>query len=213
MLLSYPFWVFDAGVLGGNILFPVLDPSLAFSSASAPEITAEERPIKAGNWEYPRRHIKSASVSPITLSRGTRFYDSDFYNWIINAISGKDPVRRSLCMIHFLGLRSGDRGAGQVIVGAGVGAIGGGLAGAAGGAIIGGFIANRIPARAWMLHDCIPLRYKAGTDFDASTGAVSIQELDVQPEHIVEVTVSTIASGLQGTLGAVKGAVRVVEAF
>jgi len=218
-LQQHSFWLFDAGILGGNVLFPVFDPSLAFSAVTAPEITVEEREIKTGNWQFSRRYIKAASVSPITLSRGTRFYDSDMYNWITAAILGKDPVRRSLCLMHFMGLRSSGR-AGQIIGGALTGAISGlqsgGLAsvaqGAVGGAVLGGFINNRIPGRMWMMHDCIAIRYKAGTDFDASSGAVSIQELELQPEHIVEVTVSTL-SGAQGAIGAIKGGIKVVNAF
>lgn len=209
VLQSYSFWVFDAGVLGGNVLFPVFDPALAFSAATAPEIEAEVREIKVGNWQYSRKVIKSASVAPVVLSRGVRFWDSDMYNWITAAIAGKDPVRRSLCMIHFLGLRSGG-GLGQIVAGAGIGALSGGLGGAAGGAILGSFIDNRIPARVWMLHDCVPTRYKAGTDFDASSGAISVQELEVQPEHVVEVTVGTINPI---ATGAVSGAIGVANAI
>lgn len=212
LMQTYPFWVFDAGVLGGNVLFPVFDPALAFSAASAPEIEVEQREIRVGNWQYPRRVVKAANVASITLSRGVRFFDSDMYNWIIAAISGKDPVRRSLCMIHFLGVRT-DGQVGQVVAGAATGLVSGGpggpisaLAGAAGGAIIGAFIENRIPGRVWMLNDCIPTRYKAGTDFDASTGAVSIQELEIQPEHVVEVTVGTISPVGIGSLIAVANA-------
>ena len=88
VMSSFPFWVFDAGVIGGNLLFPVLDPSLAFSSVSSPEITTELKTIQPGNWEYKRQVIKTASVAPITLSRGTRFFDSDMCNWINRAILG-----------------------------------------------------------------------------------------------------------------------------
>lgn len=221
VMQQYPFWLFDAGVLGGNILFPVLDPSLAFASITAPEISVEVKPIQHGNWEYKAQVVKTASVGPVTLSRGTRFYDSDMFNWINAAIRGKDPVRRNLFMIHFLGLREGT-GVVQTAVGAAVGAIstvaaGGGVAGAvaggAGGAIIGNFIGNRIPGRAWVLHDCVPIRYKAGSDFDATSGAVSVQELEVQPEYIQEVTVSTVAPGVSGAIGAITGAVEVVSAI
>lgn len=220
LMQNYPFWVFDAGVIGGNLLFPVLDPSLAFSSVSSPEITTELKTIQPGNWEYKRQVIKTASVAPITLSRGTRFWDSDMYNWINRAILGKDPVRRSLFMIHFLGLRSGG-GAAQIGIGAAIGAIGGAasggvggaIGGAVGGAIIGSFIENRIPGRCWALHDCVPTRYKAAADFDATSSAVSIQELEIQPEHIVEITVSTLAPGISGAVGSITGAVDVVSAI
>ena len=46
--------------------------------------------------------------------------------------------------------------------------------------------AMRIPGRAWLLNNCTPVRYRAGNDFDASSGQVSLQELEVQPESIEE---------------------------
>jgi phage tail-like protein len=215
----YPFWLFDAGIMGGAVLSPVLDPSLGFSAISAPEITAELRDIQPGNWEYKRRVVKTADAGAITLSRGARFYDSDMYNWITRAIRGEDPSRRNLYLIHFLSLRSGGEGAAQVGVGAAVGAVtglatqglAGGITGAAGGAILASFIDDRIPGRCWSLHDCVPTRYKAGGDFDASASDVSIVELDVQPEYIEEVTVSTIAPGISGAVGAVTGAVEIAN--
>jgi len=217
VLQVFNFWLFDAGVMGGNILFPVLDPSLAFSAITAPEITTELRDIQPGNWEYKRRVVKTADAGPITLSRGARFYDSDMYNWITRAIRGEDPSRRTLFLIHFLGLRSG--GTAQLAVGAAVGAaaglatsgLAGGVTGAAGGAILASFIEDRIPGRCWSLHDCVPTRYKAGSDFDASASDVSIVELEVQPEYVQEVTVSTIAPGISGAVGAVTGAVNVAS--
>jgi phage tail-like protein len=48
----------------------------------------------------------------------------------------------------------------------------------------------KIPARAWLLKGCLPTRYKAGTDFDATSGQVSIMELDVAPESIEEISLS-----------------------
>ena len=48
--------------------------------------------------------------------------------------------------------------------------------------------AARLPARAWVLHNCIPINYRAASDFDASSGQVSLQELEVQPEYIEELS-------------------------
>lgn len=46
--------------------------------------------------------------------------------------------------------------------------------------------AMRVPARAWLLHNCLPVRYRSGNDFDAASGQVSLMELEVQPEMIEE---------------------------
>jgi hypothetical protein len=94
--------------------------------------------------------------------------------------------------------------AGMAAVGAlGVAAAGGGAVGiAAGAASVAGSVsgslevasvglgpfsfATRIPARSWLLHNCLPVRYRSGNDFDATSGAVSLMELEVQPEYIEE---------------------------
>jgi hypothetical protein len=47
--------------------------------------------------------------------------------------------------------------------------------------------AVRIPAKAWLLNGCIPTRYKASSDFDAATSAVSLQELDIEYERFEEI--------------------------
>jgi hypothetical protein len=88
MMQQYPFWVLDASGFAGNPLFTVFDPVLGFSGCTTPEITVETKEIQRGNWEFKTPVVKSASVSAITLQRGARFYDSDFYNWISGAIRG-----------------------------------------------------------------------------------------------------------------------------
>jgi hypothetical protein len=112
--------------------------------------------------------------------------------------------RRSLLIVHFTGINLKEAlssnntllkvaaVAGAAVVGGlvaqsltGAGIAGGVAAGAALG--LGPFhFATRIPARAWMLHNCIPVRYRPGNDFDAASGQISIQELEVQPEFVEE---------------------------
>jgi hypothetical protein len=125
---------------------------------------------------------------------------------ISNFLSGGARItpRRNLLIVHFTrinlkeALSSDDplirtaAVAGALVVGSlatgslsGAGVIAG--AAAAQGFGIGPFqFATRIPARAWLLHNCIPVRYRPGNDFDAASGQVSIQELEVQPEYVEE---------------------------
>lgn len=49
----------------------------------------------------------------------------------------------------------------------------------------------RVPAKAWMLWNCIPGRWKAGTDFDATSSEVSIAELDIEPEFVEEIALGS----------------------
>lgn len=173
----YPFWVFDVSGFSGNPLFSVFDPVLGFSSVTAPEISVETMDIQPGNWEYKRRVVKTADVGSITMARGVNFFASDFYNWISNAIRGIQPVRRNLVIVHFMSFKPIRQLQGAT---SGVGPELGSTA-----------LVERLPGRAWFLSGCVPTRYKAGGDFDASSSDVSIQELEVQPEYIQEITVAT----------------------
>jgi phage tail-like protein len=123
------------------------------------------------------------------------------------SLGGPTP-RRQLVLIQFLsripfistGLTSPDSKAGAIAAGlaatgvaaqAGVGnaALAAGLAaGSIGmGALLGGAdFALRAPAKAWILYGCIPTRYEAASDFDASSGAVSMQELEIAVEYLEE---------------------------
>lgn len=187
LMQVFPFWVFDASGSEGSSLFSVFDPALGFSAVSAPEITVELRDVQPGNWEYKRRVVKTADVGAITLARGTRFYDSDFYNWITNAIVGKQPVRRNLVLVHFMGFRAQAQAEGKDLS----------FPDAASAQM-----SLRTPGRAWLLYDCLPTRYRSGSDFDATSGDVSIQELEVQPEHVVELSLSTLSPVAARLIGA-----------
>lgn len=192
MMQVYPFWVFDASGFAGNPLFSVFDPVFGFSQCSTPEITVETMEVQRGNWEFKTPVVKTASVSPITLARGARFYDSDFYNWITGTIRGIQPVRRNLIIVHYLGFRL------QRFISARAGAIKPGESGVGAEVVLNtagqlGAFVDRIPGRAWMCGGSLPIRYKPGADFDANSSDVSLVELEVQPEYIHELTISTVS--------------------
>lgn len=50
--------------------------------------------------------------------------------------------------------------------------------------------AARCPARAWILKDVIPIRYKVGADFDASASAISMMELEIAYERFEEIALA-----------------------
>lgn len=187
LLQNYTFWVFDASGFNGNPLFSIFDPTMGFSACSAPEWSLELRDIQPGNWEYKRRVVKSADIGPITLQNGARFWNSDFYNWLTNALKGIQPVRRNLVVVQYHGFRlarSIFKEADKSCVGNEVGLNATGLMGVP---------LDRIPARSWFLRGCLPTRYRAGSDFDANSSDVSIAELEFQPEDGVEMTVATLS--------------------
>jgi len=53
-------------------------------------------------------------------------------------------------------------------------------------------IFSRVPARAWKLVGCIPIRYKSGGDFDATSSEVSIMELDIDVDYFDEISLSDL---------------------
>ncbi len=221
-LQDHLFWAMD---ISANKSLPIFTPLFGFSSISAPKIQAEIESFRDGTYNYPRHVVKGGQIPPITFTRAASLYDSDFYDWIYQAIEGQTVakslagrvggvlgqasgrVRRSLLIFHFSrinlagGINQGGA-AGSIlsgfqaaILGAGAGlsiggAVGAGIAGAAAGAL--GFsagpfeFATWMPARAWVLHDCLPSEYVSGSDFDATSGEVSTMSITVMPEWIEE---------------------------
>lgn len=134
----------------------------------------------------------------------------------LGGIPGPTP-RRSMVLIHFFS-RSPflDQTANAVAAGVGLAAVGalgvtlgegagfntafaGGAASAAATASVGGFLAAsalsatlaiRIPAKAYLLNGCLPIRYKAASDFDAASSAISIQELEMDVEDFEELSLA-----------------------
>lgn len=169
LLQAYPFWLLDIDP-SPRIPFVVLGgPAFGFSSISMPEISVETEEINQLNSMWKRHVVTGASVGNLTLQRGVRFYDSSFYTWTMRTIYGEDVSSRNLLLIHHMGLTIGESPVG---------------------------VANfptsdlveilRIPGKAWLLHECIPVRYKAGSDLDATSSEVSIQELDIAVSSIEE---------------------------
>lgn len=122
---------------------------------------------------------------------------------------GRTTFRRTIIVVQFARINLGKLvesdnplvRTGPAIGGAAAGAIAGDIIGGATGAAQGAAFsalavaglgpfqfATRLPARAWVLHGCIPIHYKATTDLDAASGQVSLQELEVQPEYIEELS-------------------------
>lgn len=226
------FWLVDVAPIE-NIAAPLFLPIAGFHSISAPEVTLEMFEINSANSYWHKKIVKKAEVSTLTLQRGVRFYDSDFWNWTMTALYGDTSTpalnfkmgavsalggaagggfsfgglggptpRRNLLLVHFfrnfpLPLGPIPSDAGRVaasVIGAGVTAA---VAGAAGGPqtsllAAASFVdaVPKLPARAWFLNGCLPTRYKAGSDFDAASGQISLMELDVAVESMEEISLA-----------------------
>lgn len=240
-LQAYPFWLMDIAPIE-PLALPIFTPLLGFSAITAPEISVEIQDVTEANWFFRRKIVKGGDVSNMTLSRASKWYDNDFYKWVLAALSGntggQGPLhvhsiggatpRRDLLLVHFLSRSPLPAGAAQAAVatagllaiqGTGTAltgnpasllsaaAIGGAAANAASigfsaiGKPLGPFeFAPRLPAKAWVLYGCVPARYRSAGDFDASDGAISIQELEIAVESWDELSlgseVAPVAMGI-----------------
>lgn len=223
-----------------SIGIPVFIPLFGFSSITAPEVNIEMQEITEGSFYFRRKVIKTADCTPIVCERGVTYADSDFWRWLLVALSGdiaqkfnipNTPLsvsvggstpRRSLMLVQYFahspinlgqlttrGFTSGAQNAQGALVlaeNAGLAALGAAASGAGGidiatamfQQVVFGAIGNafgsfeffaRIPAKCWMLYNCLPTRYKVGTDFDAMSSAVSVAQLELAPEMIEEIAI------------------------
>jgi phage tail-like protein len=150
----------------------VFSLSAGFRFCTAPEITVQTKEFKEGTFEYTRKIATGATAGDIVFHRGVSFFNSDFYDWISSYVRGEVDQRKNLLIIQY----------GDIDTGAGA---------SQNNPAFFGFqsitsLVKKVPARAWLLVDCIPIHYKSGTDFDAIGSDISISELTVSPLYFEE---------------------------
>jgi hypothetical protein len=221
VLQNFAFSLWDVSRDSG---IPVFLPVLGFSRCTAPEYRIEAHKIKRGNLPFERHVTKRVATSPITVHRGARFFDADFYRWVNFAITGRSErgvrsgaavqgrsPRKELLLIQFFrGIPFVSGGAGALSQIGGYAAAAASLATVTAKAGIDGAVAMaptlaaaaafvamgngafaiRVPARAWLLHDCGVSRFKAASDFDANSADVSQMELEFQATSFEEFSLS-----------------------
>lgn len=200
---SHRFHLFDispSSAFGGfGAPFLALSPQIGFSSVTAPTLTLETEEIRPGNTPFPVEVVKGSKVEAMTLQRGVFVGDNEFYTWIRQAQYGRGKYRRNLLLVHLQSETPGGDEASGVIpnprrLASVFIRVSAALAAGSAGNVVGDAVSaavsgvTGIAARVFILKDCIPIRYKAGTDFDALNDGVSIQELDISVEDFTEIT-------------------------
>lgn len=178
-LQDFNFHAFDLSIPVPGIT--AFTPTFGFNSISSPSISVDYESIQEGNWEFSRKVIKSAEVDEITFTRGVYILDSDFWRWIVNAITGynggkvgkyfKYNIRRDILLVQFTNKNWGSNEVSNFGV-AGFNLRTLGLA--------------RVPGKGWVLKNCIPVGYRASSDFDANSDEISISELTIAFEYFEE---------------------------
>lgn len=159
---------------------PVLIPIFGFARCTLPQVNLDIREISEGNYEYPRKVVRGATVSNVMLEQGVSMFNSDFWDWTRKAIVGRKPPK-TLLIVHFTRISTG---AGNVL-----GNLSADIAvpGPVGNQTLGGFeFQEKIPGKAWVLKECRPASFKPGADFDAMSQDVSIAQLELAFEEFEE---------------------------
>ncbi len=171
MLTSHSFWLTTVTP------FPSYGfiPTLGFSSITAPRVSLEMEEIYDGNALFKKKVVSgNLTADNLTLTRGVKVYDSDFWFWIVNAARGMDSPRRDALLVHLaplvnisipMPLKFGPHDL------------------------------SYVPARFWLLQGCFPVSYKTGSDFDALTSNVSVAELELAVESFEEINITTALRG------------------
>ena len=180
-LQQFRFHLFDvpkvsgaAGVFGSDAVFTLVG---GFASATNPELTLETEAVQEGTFPFTRYFTRRGSVSPILLTKGVRIGDNLFWDWASSQLLGGSP-KRTLILVQFSGSNPASPKRLQ-----------GNIGDTFLRSTLGDFITG-VPGRMWQLFDCIPTRYKSGSDLDARSSEVSLEELELQPEFFEEVSLS-----------------------
>jgi phage tail-like protein len=133
-----------------------------FAYCTSPEMNIDVETIKEGTWEFERSVPTGASVGTIELSKGIVSLETGFWLWIQSFLRGR-MTRRKLEIFTYGRSKRGNPGFTSI---------------------------EQIRANvlgAWRLYNCMPTRYKAGQDWDASNGAIQIAQLEISYEWFEEI--------------------------
>jgi hypothetical protein len=164
---SHRFWLLDVVPALAPPFYVLGAPFLGFSSITAPEYTAEIDTIKEVNSMFKKYAYSGGEAGQMTLTRGVRGFDNTMWDWMYRALTGLETTQRHLLLLHFTSIslfHAPDQAAALSIPFSDA--------------------IEFLPGQAWLLWNTIPVRYKGASDFDATSGAVSIAELDIQPQAI-----------------------------
>lgn len=193
----------------------VLLPIAGFSSITMPEVSIESKEVTEGTDPFVHHVLGKATTNTITLQKGVSSFNADFWRWTMACLYGNLPTtpgnildsitgilpppgkRRNMLLMHLTSLtatgllgevKSGDTAekikAAALLPNAAVSGISQGLAESTGGLVDLGF--TSVPGKVYMLFDCLPVSYKPGSDFDANSNEISIEELTIQMHRFEE---------------------------
>ena len=126
-----------------------------FQSVTLPEWSIEAAEYREGIYKFTKKFPGPPTVSDVTLMRGIVYKDTRFHEWAVAAFDGS-AYRADFGIFHYH----------RADVPAGVQEA----------------IADT-PARVYKCYEGFPIRVKPAADFDATSGEVSMAEMDISIEY------------------------------
>jgi phage tail-like protein len=125
-----------------------------FATAVMPEKTMEAVEYKEGIYLYRRKQPGDVTYSDLTFTKGVAKGGTAFYDWINAQLKG-EAYRVDLQIMHF----HRDEIAGNTD------------------------FSTLAPKRVINCYECFPIRVKPGSDFDAQSSEISLEEVDIAIER------------------------------
>lgn len=196
LLLDFRFHLYDVDPKFPSLYPFVLNPSIGFSSVSVPSLTLDKATITPGNAYYAHKVVKRGTTNTLSLQRGAYLQESDFWRWFLATLTGESGSltamsgkRRNLLLVHF-STQDPDSNLKGVDADAAVKTAnipGSGMIQFGSKAYV---LLGAVPARAWLLYDCQPASYRAGSDLSATSNAISLREMQIDYSDIDEIDMS-----------------------
>jgi phage tail-like protein len=139
---------------GGNGIDPFGPVAAGFMSVSLPTINVESVEYKEGTMVYRRKFPGDVTFDDITLTRGVVSKGSELWNWINECARGKE-YRIDLEIKHFHRQDIVDKDDFTTLT----------------------------PSRVIKCFNCFPISVKPGSDLDAQSSEVSVQEITLSIER------------------------------
>ena len=161
-LLSFRFQVNMVEVAGGGdkyLNFENDGSQAGFQSVTLPEMTVEATEYREGTYKYTRKFPGPPTISEVSCMRGVVKADTGFFDWCVAAISGSE-YRATINIVQFA--REDLPTPANVNEFSDLPSIG---------------------ARNYTCYECVPVRVKPAGDLDATSGEVSMAEVDFAPEY------------------------------
>jgi len=162
--------------------------SAGFSSCSVPEVSEDAQEYREGHFIYTKKYVGLPTVSDVSLARGVSLVESAtptvaLWQWVKDTVEANNEYRADVDILHIhRNMKPETRSAGS-------------------GPVDEMSIKTDIGLRIYHCYNAFPIRYKASSDLDATSGEVSIQELDLAVENFdIEVKGTPVTAGLASRL-------------